>query len=73
MRKWGKVERGIFLTPYINVAEKATGEVTINNKKYKVLFMARVRIKKIQEPENMKFWVLNKEDIRIYRILFKEV
>ena len=35
--------------------------------------MARVKIENIREPEKSNFWVLNQEDIRIYRILLKEV
>ena len=35
--------------------------------------MAKVYIKGIREPEYTNFWVLNKENIRIYRILFKEI
>ena len=72
-RNWGKVGKGIYLTPNIRIAEKYTKIISINNKKYKVLFMARVYIKGIREPENNYFWVLNNENIRIYRILFKEI
>ena len=31
--------------------------------------MARVPIEKISEPEDAEQWILNKDDIRIYRIL----
>jgi hypothetical protein len=72
-RNWGKVGKGIYLTPKIRIAEEFTTEISFNNKRYKVLLMARVYIKKIREPENSYFWVLNDEDIRIYRILFKEI
>ena len=44
-----------------------------DNKKYKVILMARVYIKGIREPENSNFWVLDPKNIRIYRILFKEI
>ena len=27
----------------------------------------------IREPEDIKYWILNKEDIRIYKILLKEI
>ena len=72
-RNWGKVRDGIYLTPNIRIAERYTGIISFNNKRYKVLLMARVYIKKIREPENTYFWVLDDEDIRIYRILFKEI
>ena len=35
--------------------------------------MAKVKINQIVEPEGSKFWILNNNDIRIYRILFKEI
>ena len=73
IRNWGKVGKGVYLTPNIRIAEKLTKIISVNNKKYKVLFMARAYIKEIREPENTYFWVLNKENIRIYRILFKEI
>ena len=72
-RNWGKVGEGIYLTPNIKNAEKTTGIISFNNKKYKVIFMAKVYIKAIREPENTNFWVLDEKNIRIYRILFKEI
>ena len=36
--------------------------------------MAKVLIKNIKEPMNHNFWIINnKDDIRFYRILIKEV
>ena len=61
------------MTPYIKIAEKYTQNITFNNKKYKVLLMAKVKIDKIREPKGTNFWVLDDEDIRIYRILFKSI
>ena len=72
-RNWGKVGDGIYLTPNITIAEHYTGIIPFNNKRYKVLFMARVYIKGIREPEHSNFWVLDEKYIRIYRILFKEI
>ena len=72
-RNWGKVGKGIYLTPNIRIAEQYTGIISFKEKKYKVLLMARVYIKGIREPENSHFWVLDDKDIRIYRILFKEI
>ena len=68
-----KIGEGIYLTPNINLAEKFSGIILINNKRYKVVFMARVLIEKIREPDDIQYWILNKEDIRIYRILVKEI
>jgi hypothetical protein len=72
-RNWGKVGEGIYLTPNIRIAESCTKIISFNNKKYKVLLMSRVYIKGIREPEDSHFWVLDEKDIRMYRILFKEV
>ena len=72
-RNWGKVGDGIYLTPNITIAEHYTGIIPFNNKRYKVLFMARVYIKGIREPEHSNFWVLDEKYIRIYRVLFKEI
>lgn len=66
-------ENGIYMTPDIKIAEKYTQAITFNNKIYKVLLMAKVRINKIKNYEDLNFWVLNKDDIRIYRVLFKEI
>ena len=72
-RNWGKVWDGIYLSPKIKTVENYTGIISFNNKKYKVLFMSKVLIKGIREPEYSNFWVLDEKDIRIYRILFKEI
>ena len=72
-RNWSKIGKGIYLTPNITIAEHYTGIIPFNNKRYKVLFMARVYIKGIREPEHSNFWVLDEKYIRIYRILFKEI
>ena len=72
-RHWDRVKEGIYLTPYIDIAEKYTQSIIFKNKKYKVLLMAKVKTDKIRQPEGTHFWVLNNDDIRIYRILFKNV
>ena len=72
-RHWGTIESGIYMTPYIKVAEKNTQVISFKDKQYKVLLMAKVKISEIMEPKGSKFWVLNNNDIRIYRILFKEI
>ena len=73
-----KYEKGIFLHSKIENAEKDAGLINIKNennenKTYKVLLMARVKIDEISQPKNEDFWVLGKQFIRIYRILFKEI
>ena len=69
-----KVGKGICLSPNINIAEKNCGIFNFNKKKYKIVLMSKVLIKNIREPYNHSFWVINNvEDIRIYKILVKEV
>ena len=68
-----KVGEGVYLSPKINYAEKYAGIISFNDKKYKVLLMARVYIKEIREPEYTNFWVLDEKYIRIYRVLLKEI
>ena len=68
-----KVGEGIYLCPKIKNAEEFAAIISFNNKKYKVLFMAKVYIKEIREPQNTTFWVLDEKYIRIYRALFKEM
>ena len=72
-RRWKSINEGVYMTPYIKIAEKYTQSISFNNKKYKVLLMAKVKINQIVEPEGSNFWILNNDDIRIYRILFKEI
>ena len=70
-----RIGKGFYLSPDINIAEKYTGIISFNKKKYKMILMARVLISSIKEPDdNSGFWIiLNKKNIRIYRILLKEV
>ena len=67
------INKGVYMTPHIKVAEKYTQSISFNSKKYKVLLMAKVLTKEIVEPEDSDFWILEDKDIRIYRILFKEI
>ncbi len=68
-----KIGSGIYLFQNISKAEKKTGEFDINGKKYKILLMAKVQKDKIKEPINNKrgYWVVEKDFVKIYRILFK--
>ena len=68
-----RIGKGYYLCSDINRAEKNTGYIYFNNKKYKILLMAKVLIESIKEPDDGSFWIIkNKENIRIYRILMKE-
>ena len=67
------INKGVYMSPYIRTAEKYTQSISFNNKKYKVLLMAKVKAKDIIEPEGTNFWILEDKNIRIYRVLFKEI
>ena len=73
-RSWSKIGKGIHLFQKIQNAERYTGSFDINGKKYKILLMARVQQNKIKEPKNSKieYWVVEKEFVKIFRILLKE-
>ena len=73
-RSWSKIGKGIHLFQKIQNAERYTGTFDINGKKYKILLMARVQQNKIKEPKNSKieYWVVEKEFVKIFRILLKE-
>ena len=68
-----KIGKGIYLTPNIKMAEGYSGVIIFNKKKYKVALMVRVNIEEIREPSDINYWILDKQFIRIYRILFKEI
>ena len=70
--KGKKVGTGVYLTQSINAAEDYSGIIQFNNKKYKIVLMAKVLIDKIKQPEDINYWILNKEYVRVYRILLKE-
>jgi len=67
------IGKGIYLTKDIKIAEEYSGIISFNSKNYKIVLMTKVLIDKIREPENYNYWILNNEDIRIYRILLKEI
>ena len=73
-RHWIKrIDKGIYLYNKIENAENYAGILDIDDKKYKILFMVRVKIDEICQPKNEDIWALDKKYIRIYRILFKEI
>jgi hypothetical protein len=67
------IEEGIYLAPNIDIAENFAGIISICNKNYKVILMAKVLISEIKEPNDTNYWILNKKYVRIYRILLKEI
>ena len=69
----GKEGKNIRLTPSITNAENIASVFPINDKKYTIVFMAKVHIKGIREEGNNNSWILDSKYIRIYRILFKEI
>ena len=72
--KMQRVGKGFYLCPDINLAEKYTGCISFNKKRYKIVLMAKVLIESIREPDDGSFWIIpKKEYFRIYRILLKEI
>ena len=72
-RDGNKIGTGIYLIQDFNKADKYAGTFNINGKKYKILLMAKVKKDKIKESENKKgLWIVDKEFVKIYRIIFKE-
>ena len=61
------------MTPIIKIAEKYTQTIFFNNKNYKVLLRTKIKISEIKRAKVSDFLVLNKDYIRIYRVLFKEI
>jgi hypothetical protein len=72
-KKMQRIGTGYYLSNDINIAEKYTGIISFRKRKYKIILMAKVLIESIKEPDDCTFWIITKkEDIRIYKILFKE-
>ena len=73
-----KVGIGVYCTPNIETASIYSGESTINGKTYKTVLMVRVKPSIIRQCDcngAKDYWVVNgtKDEIRPYRILYKEV
>ena len=68
-----KIQIGIYLYPNIKTAEDKANIIYFNKKYYKFILMARVKINEISEPENVNYWILNEENVRVYRLLIKEI
>ena len=72
-----KCGRGVYVTPYINVAEKYTSDFSIyeKNHRYRIVLMCRVNYDKVRISYSEKdYWILNGDgnEIRPYNILIKE-
>ena len=74
-RSGNKIGTGIYLFQDIVKAENYAGAFNINGKIYKILLMAKVQQDKIKEPKNNRkgLWIVDKEFVKIYRIIFKEI
>ena len=72
-KKYFYINDKVNLYPDINDAEKNTDTFYFNKKFYKIILMAKVLIENIKKSKDLDCWILDKENIRIYRILFKEV
>ena len=69
-----RVGTGVYLTPNLKILENYCGIITYNKKKYLVALMTKVKIDKIREPKDINFiWVLPKDYVRAYSILFKKL
>ena len=71
-----KVGEGIFCTPDIKIAELFAETMKINEKFYKIILMVRVNNNSIKGCKDAKdYWVIkgSTDDIRPYRILYKEI
>ena len=71
------VGEGVYCTPDIKIAEQYAGSSSIvNGKRYKMVFMMRVKPDKIRcSSNNPKEWILDgtTNEMRPYRILLKEI
>ena len=67
------IQIGIYLYPNIKKAEDKANIIYFNKKYYKFILMARVKISEISEPENVNYWILSQENVRVYRLIIKEI
>ena len=69
--------KGVYVTPFIEVAEKYTKEFYAEelNKSFRIVFQCRVNPNKIRQPiTKPEYWILegNGQEIRPYRLLIKQ-
>ena len=75
-----KCWEGVYVTPYIQVAEEYAGTANVNGVNYKIVIMVRVNPSARrhcvdhEESKKFKYWVVNAtiDEIRPYRILYKK-
>ena len=67
------IQRGVCLYQNIKTAEDKAKIIYFNKKYYKFILMTRVKINEISEPENVNYWILNEKNVRVYRLLIKEI
>ena len=68
-----KVGIGVYVTPQIDIAEEYAGISEINGVEYYTVLMVRVKPSSIRHCEEEKdYWVLESDEIRPYRILYKK-
>ena len=65
--------KDVCLTPSIKNAENDAKKILIDNKEYKIVFMEKVFKNGIKEADRTDYWILDNKNVRIYRILFKEI
>ena len=72
-----RLKNGVYVTPNIETAEKYANAIIYNNTKYKTLFITKVNVnnKKKREilKDEVKFWLSDADNVRIYRVLFKKM
>jgi hypothetical protein len=70
------VGEGILCTPIFKNAVSSARIIQVNRKKYKILLMVRVKYDAVREcNDNLNIWTVNgnSDEIRPYRILYKEI
>ena len=65
--------KDVCLTPSIKNAENDAKKISIDNKEYKIVFMEKVFKNGIKEADRTDYWIVDNKNVRIYRILFKEI
>jgi hypothetical protein len=68
-----EIGKDVCLTPSIKNAENDAKKISIDNKEYKIVFMEKVFKNGIKEADRTDYWILDNKNVRIYRILFKEI
>ena len=77
IRPWNICGRGVYVTPYIEIAENYTKEINAEelNQSFRIVFQCRVDPNRIRQPlHKPDYWILNGngQEIRPYRLLVKQ-